>query len=189
MSLFVSERFNRVVLRGLHRREQAEHDADEHRKAERDEHGRNAERHRDLRHRRDDRGQADADEYAEHAAQQRQHHSLRQKLHQDLAAARAERLFQTDLARALRDGDEHNVHHADAAHEQGDRGDGNEHDVCRRSQLLQICRLRQQILALVVQGAAVVGLQPERIVDKVRGAARSRSAGRCCRRSSVRAYR
>ena len=42
----------------------------------------------------------------------------------DVAAARAEGLANADLARALGDADQHDVHHADAAHQQAEAGDG-----------------------------------------------------------------
>jgi hypothetical protein len=47
-------------------------------------------------------------------------------LQQDVAHACARRHANADLAGALDDADEHNIHHADSAHEQGNRRHGAE---------------------------------------------------------------
>jgi hypothetical protein len=65
----------------------------------------------------------DADGDAREAADQRDEHRLGQELGEDVAAARADRLADADLAGPLGDADEHDVHHADPADEQRDRGD------------------------------------------------------------------
>ena len=53
-----------------------------------------------------------ADHDAEHPAHAGQGHGLGQELPEDVAPARAQGLADADLARPLRDGDEHDVHHA-----------------------------------------------------------------------------
>src|SRR6267378_4012213 len=58
------------------------------------------------------------------SAQQGDDQGLGQKLDEDVPAARAERLFDADLSRALCDGDQHDVHQAyasDAESEQSDK--------------------------------------------------------------------
>ena len=60
------------------------------------------------------------------AAEGGQHHRLDQELQQDVALQRADREPDADLARALGDRDQHDVHDADAAHQQADAGDGAE---------------------------------------------------------------
>ena len=64
---------------------------------------------------------AAAEDDAEHAAGGRQEGRLDQELPEDLAAARAERLADADLARPLGHRDHHDRHHADAADHQRDR--------------------------------------------------------------------
>ena len=56
--------------------------------------------------------------HANSSANHRQHDRLGQKLGHDVTPAPANALSQTDLARALSDGYEHHIHHADAADNQ-----------------------------------------------------------------------
>ena len=60
---------------------------------------------------------------ADHAAEQGQRQRLDQELGEDVAAARADRLADADLAGPLADRDQHDVHDPDAADDQRDRGD------------------------------------------------------------------
>ena len=69
-----------------------------------------------------------AEDDAEHAAGRRQERGLDQELPEDLAAARAERLADADLARPLGDRDHHDRHHADAADHQRDRRDDDQRE-------------------------------------------------------------
>ena len=57
-------------------------------------------------------------------ADQRQQDGLEQELGEDRALGRTDRFADADLAGALGDGDEHDVHDADAADEERDRGHG-----------------------------------------------------------------
>ena len=72
-------------------------------------------------------GQALADQDADQAAHQAEHDRLDQELEQDRRRPRADRLAQADLARALGDRDEHDVHDPDAADEQRDPDDAAGH--------------------------------------------------------------
>ena len=60
---------------------------------------------------------------ADQAAEDGQRDRLDQELRQDVAAARADRLADADLARPLADRHEHDVHDPDAADDERDRGD------------------------------------------------------------------
>src|SRR5207249_1523985 len=60
---------------------------------------------------------------ADHAANVAQHHGLEQELHQDAPPPRPERLADADLARSLGHRDQHDVHDADARHDQRDDAD------------------------------------------------------------------
>ena len=68
---------------------------------------------------------AGADEAADAAHQDR----LDQELAQDVAVLGADGFAHADLARALGDRHQHDVHDADAAHQQGDAGDAAQQDV------------------------------------------------------------
>ena len=76
-----------------------------------------------LRHRReiDQLAQAEREQHPAAAAQHRQEESLEEELPLDVAGRRAERLADADLARPLLDGDEHDVHDADAAERRASR--------------------------------------------------------------------
>ena len=65
----------------------------------------------------------EADDDADEAAEERQGQRLDEELGEDVAAARADRLADADLARPLADRDQHDVHDPDAADDQRDRGD------------------------------------------------------------------
>src|SRR5699024_2153009 len=60
---------------------------------------------------------------AEQSADAADHGCFNQKLDNDASALGADGLADADLPGALGDGDQHNVHNADAAHQQGDGGD------------------------------------------------------------------
>jgi hypothetical protein len=61
------------------------------------------------------------------AADHRQHHRFGEELAQDVALAGAGGHADADFAGALAHGHQHDVHHADAAHQQRDRGNRAEH--------------------------------------------------------------
>ena len=63
-------------------------------------------------------GGADADEHADGAAEQAEGDGLDQELQHDVAALRADGDADADLAGALGDAHEHDVHDADAADDQ-----------------------------------------------------------------------
>ena len=56
-----------------------------------------------------------------------EHDGFQQELPGDVAPARADGLAHANLPRALRDRDQHDVHYADAPHQQADGGDHHHH--------------------------------------------------------------
>ena len=70
--------------------------------------------------------QAEAEERADHPAERRERHRLGQDLPDDVAAPRAERLAQPDLARPLAHHHQHDVHDDDAADDQRQPDDADE---------------------------------------------------------------
>ena len=76
----------------------------------------------------DDEGDQPSKHDADDAADQAEQGRLGQKLDQNVPSPGPERLAQTDLARPLGNGDEHDVHDADAAHQQGNTRDTTEED-------------------------------------------------------------
>src|SRR5687768_7495533 len=71
----------------------------------------------------DEIGEARPSHDSDKAAEAGQDDGLDQKLHEDVLAPGTQRLSQTDLPRSLRHRDEHDVHDADAADDQGDADD------------------------------------------------------------------
>ena len=65
---------------------------------------------------------------ADHAAEQAEQGGFGQELDQDIASARAQGFAQADLAGAFGDRDQHDVHDADAAHQQRNAGDAAQED-------------------------------------------------------------
>ena len=70
------------------------------------------------------RRQAAADGDADRAAQHADHDRLDQELGQDVAPPRANRFADADLARALGDTHQHDVHDPDPADDKRNAGDG-----------------------------------------------------------------
>ena len=57
-------------------------------------------------------------QHPDSSADKRQYQRFEQELHQDMPRARSDRLTQADLARSLRNGHQHDIHHADATYGQ-----------------------------------------------------------------------
>jgi signal transduction histidine kinase len=89
------------------------------------------------------------------AARDAEHERLDEELEHDVATSCAERLAHADLARPLRDRDQHDVHDADAADEQRDRRDAGEQEAERLRGLLE--RLEQRRLVAHVEVARLAG--------------------------------
>src|SRR5216684_2089186 len=100
-----------------------------------------------------DVSQNDAEEPADEGNGKR----LCQKLEEDVAAARAERFLHADFAGALGDGDEHDVHQADATDSQREGADEGEQDLEAEGDDLELVNLLHQIKDK--QGAAVGGIE------------------------------
>ncbi len=92
-----------------------------------------------------------------HAADRRQEDGFDQELPQDLAAARAERLADADLARPLGHRDHHDRHHADAADHQRDRADDDERQERRLADLIP--DLEQRVLRAEIEVVRLIEAQ------------------------------
>ncbi len=87
--------------------------------------------------------------------------AFEQELREDVAAARAEGLEQADLARALGDRDEHDVHDADAADAKRHRADDAQKNLERGAELHDLVRVFDGVPrgnGLVVLGVEVVAI-------------------------------
>ncbi len=76
-----------------------------------------------LVYNRDENGDAGPQGHSEQAADQRQQHGFRKELDNDVRFASPQRPADTDLPRALTDRCQHDIHNADPANQQGNRGD------------------------------------------------------------------
>ena len=153
--LLITQGVDGVELAGLHGRCQTEHDADEHGEHHRDEAGAAADCHGGTHDAREHIGKADAAAYPQYTAQRGQHGSLGEELPQDALLLGADGDLQADFPGALGHGDQHDVHHADAADDKGDGGDPDELAVGTFGQALQIAGLLQQVIRLIGVGVGV----------------------------------
>src|SRR5207244_4850816 len=125
-TLLVAECGDRIQTRRAARRVEAEEDADGARDQEGTRGRRRGEERRPLREVRDQPRRADAEDDAGRAAHQAERGRLDQELEQDVPAPRPHREPDADLARALGHRHQHDVHDADAAHEERHRGEAAE---------------------------------------------------------------
>ena len=99
-------------------------------------------------------------------ADQAHQHRLGDELRQDIALARPDRLAHADLARALGDADEHDVHDADATDQQRDRGNHEQEDLVRLLRVLRRLQLVLLVHHLPVRHAVSGAMLPaQRIID------------------------
>ena len=121
------KRFDRVELRRPHRRIEPEEQSDERG---------NADSHRDRpdlhrggqgRHFADRQCQGEPEDDANHASQDRERDRLGEDLPDDVAAAGAKRLAQADFPRPLAHDHQHDVHDDDAADDEREGDDADEH--------------------------------------------------------------
>src|SRR5947209_1386270 len=126
--LFITERLDGVEPRGFPRRPRPEDEPDDGRGPEA--HADRPQRHvgRDRRETVDEVAGGLAEDEAGRAADGRQYCGLDEELRQDVDAGGADGLADADLFGALGDGDEHDVHHADAPDEERHAGDGDQHE-------------------------------------------------------------
>ncbi len=87
------------------------------------------------RHGWDQLGDDDRDDHADDTGDEGQHEAFEEELGEDVAAACAEGLHEADLAGALGDRDEHDVHDADAADGKRHRADDAEQNFKREREL------------------------------------------------------
>src|SRR5262249_585304 len=115
---FVAQAFDGIQFRRAARGIVAEEDADDDRGAGRGGHGPRLDDCIQRAAAREADGNADPQQHADAATDPAEEDGFDQELPQDVAVARADGLPDADLARALRHRDQHDVHDADAAHEQ-----------------------------------------------------------------------
>ena len=124
----VAKRVDRVELRRLPRGIDAEEETDAHGEGEGDEDRRRRDDGLEVAELGDDDGYGAAKPNAQDSTDDAHDDGLDEELQHDVAEGRAERLPYADLARALRDGDHHDVHDADAADEERDARDAAQKD-------------------------------------------------------------
>ena len=122
-SLFVPQRVDGVEAGGGHGRVHAEEDADHDRQAEADGDGPAADDGLPIGELADDVRPADAEQHADQSAGGREHDGFDEELQGDVPPLGPQRAADADLAGALGDRGQHDVHDADAAHQQRDAGD------------------------------------------------------------------
>ena len=102
--------------------------------------------------------QGDADE----AAQSTQDGGLHQELPHDLPPGRADGLLDADFPGPLRDGDQHDVHDTDSAHQQGDARDAAQYHAHGGHLLRALAHGGVAVLQLILPHARVDGLPRKR---------------------------
>lgn len=122
-ALLIPERFNGIEARRLVGRQEAKDNADQHGEQNRSDDDVPRNEGRPTGEQRDEGGRTPSEQNADDPADERQSHGLDEKLKHDLAPCRPDSHADADFPRPLCNGDEHNVHHADSAHEQRDAGD------------------------------------------------------------------
>ena len=127
MALCVTQRLDRFAGRGLVRRVIAEEETDCGREQHRNSNHDGMEDGRHARPDGEDLRCAHAERDACSPADRTQHDGFGQELLKNIRALRADRPAYPDLSSPLHHGDEHDVHDADAADEQGDGSDDHEH--------------------------------------------------------------
>ncbi len=149
---------NWIHPRRPHCGQQSGDDADRAKNDERDQHdrGRGAEDDVALvvrrlvdvgveRHRRDEVADDDCDDHADDAGDEGEGQAFEQELREDVAAPGAEGFEQADLACALGDRDEHDVHDADAADAERHGADDAEEDLERGAELHDLLRVFDRV--------------------------------------------
>ena len=150
--LLVAKRVDRVELRGLSCRIDAEEETDTDGEREGYEDRRRRDDGLEFADMRDGNGDGAAEADAEDAADDAHDDGFDEELQHDVAEGRAERLPYADLTRALRDRDHHDVHDADAADEERDARDTAEEDRQHR----RLLRHRLDETREVVDGEVVL---------------------------------
>src|SRR5258706_2480578 len=125
---FVPQRVDRIeqsrLAGGIIAEEQAYSDREQHG----DEDGLGRELHGPAEAAPDHEGAYDPQEHARGTPDEAQHHGFAQELQPDRSFRRADGDTHADLPRPLRDRDQHDVHDADAADQERDRGNRDEKD-------------------------------------------------------------
>src|ERR1043166_4675693 len=121
--LLVSQTHDGVKVRGAVGGVVAEEKAHTHRHRDAGHHPERRHGRRNVREGAHHEREEAADQDPDDAADAGKGDGFEEKLRADIVSARADSFADADFAGALRDGDQHAVHHADAAHQQADRAD------------------------------------------------------------------
>ncbi len=152
----MAQRFDRVHARSAARGEVTEQHADAGRESQRQQVDKGVERVGNVHQAGQTPGRRSGNHDADHAAHRGQHHRLDQELQQHFAFQRADGQAQADLAGALGDANQHDVHDADAAHQQAHRSHGAEqssqHLGRARQRLGQLLRVEDIEVVVVAFG-------------------------------------
>src|SRR6478735_8719783 len=130
---FVAQGGDGIESSGLARRPDAEDDADREAEQHSGDDGGRVELEAPTGELADPRRDDETDDDADEAADEREGQRLDEELGEDVAATRADRLADADLAGPFADRDQHDVHDPDAADDQRDRGDPAEQQRQRRA--------------------------------------------------------
>src|SRR6202158_1598901 len=119
----------------------AEEEAHAHGDAHGEHHGPERNRRRKTGHGKvDQQTDAAAEQHADDASHAGEHNGFRKELPDNVAAASADGFTPGDLARALRDGHQHDVHHADTTNQQAYRTDDRNQKRHRSGDLPELVR-------------------------------------------------
>src|SRR5439155_27225712 len=97
---------------------------------------------------------SDCEYPTKNASEERQRHPFQEKLSHDISAAGADRFADTDLVSPLGHADEHDVHHADAAHQQAHTGNSDHEQTDGRGDVVKLLdefvgRIQIEIVRLI----------------------------------------
>src|SRR5215210_4713210 len=164
MTLFPRQRDDGVEAGSLERGVDAREQPDAARDADRQHDVDERHRHRPADEDGDEPRHPDRQQEAEDAAARRQERRLDEELQKHLLARRAQSLAQPDLEGALGHRDEHDVHHDDAADEERDGRDGDDHGRDAARQRVHLARdpLRVHDAEVVLLAPLELVLVPER---------------------------
>src|SRR5712664_617598 len=118
VGLFVAQGFDGIEAGGFDGGVHTENEANAHGDAHGEDNGPERDGRRQSGHCQiDQQAYASAEQHANDTSRAGEHHGFGEELPDNVAAARADSFSNADLARALSDGHQHNVHHTDATHE------------------------------------------------------------------------
>src|ERR1700691_1816880 len=167
--LFVAKRFDWVEARGADSRNHAADQSDSAENDDSDDQGEGINHKPDIaafgvlghsaveREPADQEGDGVSEDDTEESSNESDGERFSQKLEEDMASPRAERLLHADFASALRDRDEHDVHQADAADAKSKGADEGQQNLEADGDDLKLVDLHHEVRD--IQGAPVGGIE------------------------------